>query len=211
VNNETDYDLVWNSLSNDTKKYAIPNSEHGGKTGDAIFTLYRRNEEARKEISKILDDRVEGHTLFSLYMAVVECITLIVGGPPSSLIFFGFLFGILFFCGQECLYDSSIFVIPLTVMSIPLLVVYYTFSVLTLPIGLIAIVLDLIVGTRAGIRSPSKSIVTTTSESNENDSQNSLIILTQVQDALMDLKCQLEWIQCQLKNLYISLKSIVEK
>jgi hypothetical protein len=104
------------------------------------------------------------------------------------------------------------FLLPLILTGIAFLPIIAIFYVLTSPIGLLAILLDAIVSIIVGIFSPVKSSTALNNDTTlENESNNSLIILTQAQEALMDLKCQLEWIQCQLKNSFIHIKSIVEK
>jgi hypothetical protein len=79
------------------------------------------------------------------------------------------------------------------------------FLVLSFPVALIAIALDGIGGLftrRWSIASESEST---------NDLRSTLDVLTEVQDSFSELKCQLELIQCQIKDAYIELKSMLEK
>jgi hypothetical protein len=90
---------------------------------------------------------------------------------------------------------------------LPVALFIIVFQILTSPIGLIAIALDIIVGNGFSSISSMSSYTGTS----ENDMKNSLIILKQVQESLMERKCQLELIQCQIKNVYIGMKSMIEK
>jgi hypothetical protein len=82
------------------------------------------------------------------------------------------------------------------------------FLILTSPIGLIAIVLDAFNAfSPVGIGLLTDENASESSSIANIDSNSSFPILTEVKESFVAVKCQFELMQCQIKNIYIGLKS----
>jgi hypothetical protein len=203
-------------MNQDTKKYIITSSNMDGVKRNLPLMLFRRNHEIIQGIQETLAlRRKQSGGFFALYQGIV----LYLSADLPVLIGLTLALPAILYVDANCPCGTNgcpppnspagcgpaftVLLLLLSAGALAFWTIYAILAVLSSPVGLIAIALDIIVGIIFSFQSSSESI-------NTNDSNSAINILTQVQDEFVELKCQLESTQCQIKNSYIELKSMLE-
>jgi hypothetical protein len=206
-----EYEQGWDSLSTSsdmTKSVVLSNMERGKLRN--ISSMIRQNDDTQDEIVRAIAEQgssKQASIFFQWYLAVVQGLA----STLVSLIFLFLIFPVTFLGSITCaeidpncwafpVLNFLIFTGSLTLQGLTLI-----FFVLSSPLGLMAIVLDTIVS----VVSPSATDGIASKRSDTNISNSSFPILTQVKDSFVELECQLELTQCQIKNTYLKLKSMM--